>query len=133
MLLALLQSLSRVSGIDTDRAEAALLDLLGRDLPRTDRSELTRTMMQMLVGLHVVRNKSASKDQLRKFEEDPIQFHREVTEEIYAAAAYLRPPNAMEPETAPSTSKVFRGRSCGFARFLEPPRGPSSAASRWIS
>jgi hypothetical protein len=99
VLLALLQTLSRVSGIDTDRAEATLLALFGRYLPQTDRSELTRTMIQMLVGLQVVRNRSASKDQLHKFEEDPIQFHREVTEEIYAAAAYLRPPNAKEPET----------------------------------
>jgi len=64
-------------------------------------------MMQMLVGLHVVRNKSASKDQLRKLEEDPIQFHREVTEEIYAAAAYLRPPNAKEPETRLRTRETF--------------------------
>jgi hypothetical protein len=90
VLLALLETLSRVAGIDTDRAEAILLELFGRDLPKTDRSELTRTMMQMLLGLQVVRNRSASKDQLRKFEDDPIQFHREVTEEIYAVAAYLR-------------------------------------------
>lgn len=99
VLLALLQALWRVSGPDTDRVEALLLDLVGRDVPQTNRSELTRTMMQMLVGLYVVRNRSASKEHLRKFEEDPLRFHREVTEEICAVAAYLRPPNAKEPET----------------------------------
>jgi hypothetical protein len=99
VLLALLQAVWRVSGPDTDRAEAVLLDLFQRELPTTERSELTRTLMQMLVGLYVVRNRITSKDRLLKIEDDPIRFHREVTEEIYAAAAYLRPPNGKEPET----------------------------------
>ncbi len=107
VLLALLQAVWRVSGPDTDRAEAVLLDLFHRELPATDRSELTRTLMQMLVGLCVVRNRSASKEQLLKFEDDPIRFHREVTEEIYAAASYLRPPNAKEPETRLRARETF--------------------------
>jgi hypothetical protein len=130
VLLALQETLSRVSGIDTDRAEAILLELFGRDLPKTDRSELTRTMMQMLVGLQVVRNRSASKDQLRKFEDDPIHFHREVTEEIYAAAAYLRPPNAKEHETRQRAREVFtRIINSVYNRILliqQEPRSPEN-------
>lgn len=108
VLLALLQSVWRVSGVDTDRAEKALLALLERQLPATERSELTRTLVQMLVGLSVVRDRKASREQLLKFENDPIQFHREVTEEIYAAASYLRPPNATDPETRLRARETFR-------------------------
>jgi hypothetical protein len=107
VLLALLQAVWPVSGPDTERAETVLLDLFHREPPTTERSELTRTLMQMLVGLYVVRNRTASKEQLLKLEEDPIRFHREVTEEIYAAAAYLRPPNGKEPETRLRAREVF--------------------------
>src|SRR5207244_300637 len=51
--------------------------------------------------------RSASKEQLLKFEDDPTRFHREVAEEIYAAAAYLRPPNAEEPETRLRAREIF--------------------------
>jgi hypothetical protein len=98
VLLALLQAVWRVSGPDTDRAEAVLLDLFQRELPTSERSELTRTLMQMLVGLYVVRDRIGSRDRLIKIEDDPVRFHREVTEEIYAASACLRPPNGKEPE-----------------------------------
>ncbi len=81
----------------------------------------------MLVGLYVVRNRSASKDQLRKFEEDPIQFHREATEEIYAAAAYLRPPNAKEPETRSRTRETFtRIVASVYDRIFLVQQGPQS-------
>lgn len=98
VLLALLQAVWRVSGPDTDRAEAVLLDLFQRELPTSERSELTRTLMQMLGGLYVVRNRIASKERLIKIEDDPVRFDREVAEEIYAVSAYLRGPNGKEPE-----------------------------------
>jgi hypothetical protein len=107
VLLALLQTDWRVSGSDTDRAETVLLDLFKRQLPTTEKSELTRTLIQMLVGFHVDRNRIASKGQLITLEDDPVRYQREVTEEIYAAAGYLRPPNAKEPETRRRALEIF--------------------------
>jgi hypothetical protein len=107
VLLALLQTDWRVSGPDTDRAETMLLDLFKRELPRTEKSELTRTLIQMLVGFHVGRNRDASKQQLITFEDDPVRYQREVTEEIYAAAGYLRPPNAKAPDTRLRAREIF--------------------------
>jgi hypothetical protein len=107
VLLALLQSIWRVSGPDTDPAEKALLALFTRQLPTTERSELTRTLIQMLVGLSVVRDRKASREQLLQFENDPIRFHHEVAEEIYAAASYLRPPNATEDATRLRARETF--------------------------
>lgn len=107
VLLALLQTVWRVSGPDTDRAETVLLDLFKRQLPATEKSELTRTLMQMLVGFQVGRNRIASKEQLLKLEDDPVTYQRELTEEIYAAASYLRSPNAKEPETRLRAREIF--------------------------
>jgi len=84
----------------------------------------------MLVGLYVVRDRSASKDQLRKFEEDPLHFHREVTEEIYAAAAYIRGANAKEPETRSRAREIFtRVVTSVYNRILliqQEPRSPEN-------
>ena len=133
VLLALLQAVWRVSGPDTERAETVLLDLFQRELPTTERSELTRTLMQMLVGLYVVRNRIASKDQLLKLEDDPLRFHREVTEEIYAVAGYLRPPNGKEPETRLRAREILiRIVSSAYKRLYllrqEPPSEEKSKA-----
>jgi hypothetical protein len=73
--------------------------------------------MQMSVGLYVVRNRIACKDQLVKLEDDPLRLHREVTEEIYAAAGCLRPLNGKEPETrllrGKFSSESYRARTSG--------------------
>ena len=107
VLLALLQAVWRVSGPDTDRAEAVLLDLFQRELPTFERSELTRTLMQMLGGLYVVRNRIASKERLIKIEDDPVTYHREVTEEIYAVSATSDRPTAKSQRFACARGKLL--------------------------
>ncbi len=65
---------------------------------RTERSDLSRTFLQVLVGLYVVKNDTQSNNQLLQFEANPVVFEREIIEAVYTASGYMGPDPTKDPE-----------------------------------
>jgi hypothetical protein len=89
VMIALIHAAGSAAGADPDAAARALVSAVKRGLPKTDRSELCRGLSQVLVGLYVARANTIANDQLLEFESSPIEFDRELVEEVYAISAYI--------------------------------------------
>lgn len=98
VLIALAGAAGQIAVHDPKRVALALSAVIGRGLLRTERSDLSRSFLQILVGLYVVKNDEQSNNQLLQFEANPLEFERELVEGIYAASGYLTPDPAKEPE-----------------------------------
>lgn len=94
VMLGLLAALGRVAGAEPEQVVALLAKTIARGLPTTKRSEMTRTLVQILTGLYVARSNESASKQLVVFESSPIQFKNEVGDEVFTASHYLVPENA---------------------------------------
>jgi hypothetical protein len=98
VMIAIVEALGRVASQDPEQVAKVLSDTIQRGLPATERSELVRGLLQVLVGLYVARNDENANKQLLQFEADPLKNHRELTEEVLAAAYYLTANKTEESE-----------------------------------
>jgi hypothetical protein len=93
VMLGLLETLGRVAGREPERVVKLLTQTVARGLPVTERSEMTRTLVQILTGLYVVQGNESSNKQLEAFESSPVRFKKEIGDEVYIASHYLVPQN----------------------------------------
>jgi hypothetical protein len=108
VMLALMDTLGRISGREPERVVDLLSLMIERGLPSTERSELSQGLLGTLTGLYIVRANSRANEQLLAFEADPLKFRREIGEEVSAAAHYLTPKNAPEPEARERSRELLR-------------------------
>ena len=78
VMLGLVGSLGRVAGPDPEHVVELLVRAVKRGLPATDRTEVTREMVQILTGLYAVRNHLGAGEQLARFEAEPVRYAHEV-------------------------------------------------------
>src|SRR5204863_4255507 len=104
---------------DPKRVALALSAATERGVLRTERSDLSRSFLQILVGLYVVKNDGHSNNQLLQFEANPIEFEREIVEGIYAASGYLTPDTTKELERRGSARELLIRPLVSVYRFLE--------------
>ena len=90
VLIALASAAGQIAVNDPKRVALLLNAAIERGVLRTERSELSRTLLQVLVGLYVVKNDTHSNNQLLQFEANPVECEREIIEGIYTASGYLR-------------------------------------------
>jgi hypothetical protein len=98
VLIALTNAAGQIALNDPKRVAVLVSAAIDRGVLRTERSDLSRAFLQVLVGLYVVKNSSESNNQLLQFEANPVAFEREIIEGIYAASGYLGPEPQKEPE-----------------------------------
>jgi hypothetical protein len=98
VMMALVEALGRIGSQEPERVAQLLSEIIQRGLPSTERSELVRGLLQVLVGLYVARDDKGANKQLLQFEADPLKNHRELVEEVLAASYYLSPNNAQKSE-----------------------------------
>ncbi|HEV2416313.1 MAG TPA: hypothetical protein VGX94_00765 [Terriglobia bacterium] len=94
VMLGLLGTLGRVAGNDPERVVGQLRAAIERGLPETSRSEMARTLVQILTGLYVVRGDAHVGEQVERFETEPVRYAGEVGDEVFTASYYLVPKNA---------------------------------------
>lgn len=94
VMLGLVGTLGRVAGPDPEHVVELLVRAVKRGLPATDRTEVTRALVQILTGLYAVRNHLGAGEQLARFEAEPVRYASEVANEIFTASHYLIPNNA---------------------------------------
>ncbi len=97
VMLGLVGTLGRVAGNEPELVVEQLRRTLERGLPESDRSELTRALVQILTGLYVVREDPNARAQLARFEADPVHYARAVGDEVFTASYYLTPKNGDAP------------------------------------
>ncbi|HXN24679.1 MAG TPA: hypothetical protein VOA41_18250 [Candidatus Dormibacteraeota bacterium] len=98
VLIALAGAAGQIAVHDPKRVALALSAAIERGVLRTERSDLSRSFLQILVGLYVAKNDAQSNNQLLQFEANPVEFEREMAEGIYAASGYLTPDTTKELE-----------------------------------
>jgi hypothetical protein len=98
VLIALASAAGQIAVNDPKRVALLLNAAIERGVLRTERSELSRTFLQVLVGLYVVKNDTPSNNQLLQFEANPVEFEREIIEGIYTASGYLGPDPTTDTE-----------------------------------
>jgi hypothetical protein len=98
VLTALTNAAGQIALNDPKRLALLISAAVDRGVLHTERSELSRAFLQVLVGLYVVKNDAQSNNQLLQFEANPVVFEREIIEGIYAASGYLGPDAKKEPE-----------------------------------
>lgn len=96
VMLGLVGTLGRVAGPDPEHVVELLVRAVKRGLPATDRTEVTRALVQILTGLYAVRNHLGAGEQLARFEAEPVRYASEIANEIFTASHYLIPNNADE-------------------------------------
>jgi hypothetical protein len=96
VILGLVGSLERVAGLDPEHVVKLLGRAVEHGLPATDRTEATRALVRTLTGLYAVRNHAGAREQLARFEAQPVRYASEVASEIFTASPYLIPRNADE-------------------------------------
>jgi hypothetical protein len=96
VMLGLVSTLGRVAGPDPEHVVELLVRAVKRGLPATDRTEVTRALVQILTGLYAVRNHVGAGEQLARFEAEPVRYASEIANEIFIASHYLIPNNADE-------------------------------------
>jgi hypothetical protein len=108
VMLAIVSTLGRVAaGQDTQRVVELLSSAIERGLPRTERHDLTHTLLGILAGLFIARGDSRANEILLRFESDPLRFHREMIEDVLVASVYLAPPSGNEPDTRMRARQVL--------------------------
>ncbi|MFZ1006339.1 MAG: hypothetical protein WAN65_05860, partial [Candidatus Sulfotelmatobacter sp.] len=107
VMLGLLGTLGRIAGNDPERVVEQLTHVIDRGLPETGRSDMARTLVQILTGLYVVRANTNAGEQLARFENEPVRYAREVGDEVFTASHYLISQNA-EPEARQRARGLFR-------------------------
>ena len=71
VMMALVEVLGRISGLEPERVSRILLQIFERGTPPTDRSDLTRALLQVTVGLYLFRNNEQANQLLARFEATP--------------------------------------------------------------
>jgi len=107
VMLAVVSTLGRVASQEPERVVELLSSAIERGLPRTERHDLTHSLLGILAGLFIARGDSRANEILLRFESDPVRFHREMTEEVLVASVYLAPPSGSEPETRMRARQVL--------------------------
>ena len=107
VMLAIVSTLGRVAGQEPKRVVELLSSAIERGLPRTERHDLTHSLLGILAGLFIARGDSGANEILLRFESDPVTFHREMIEEILVASIYLAPPSGNEPDTRMRARQVL--------------------------
>jgi hypothetical protein len=95
------------AGQDPERVVELLSSAIERGLPRTERHELSHTLLGILAGLFIARGDARANEILLQFESDPVRFHREMIEEVLVASVYLAPPSGNEPNTRMRARQVL--------------------------
>jgi hypothetical protein len=98
VLIALASAAGQIAVHDPKRVALLLSAAIERGVLRTERSDLSRTFLQVLVGLYVVKNDTQSNNQLLQFEANPVAFEREIIEGVYTASGYMGPDPTKDPE-----------------------------------
>jgi hypothetical protein len=119
VLIALAGAAGQIAVNDPKRVALALSAAIERGVLRTERSDLSRTFLQILVGLYVVKNDAQSNNQLLQFEANPVEFEREMVEGIYAASGYLTPDATKELDRRGRAREFLIRPLVSVYRFLE--------------
>jgi hypothetical protein len=119
VLIGLAEAAGRIAVNDPKRVSIALGAAIERGALRTERSDLSRTFLQILVGLYVVKNDAQSNNQLLQFEADPIESEREMVEGVYAASGYLTPDTTKELERRARARELLIRPLVSVYRVLE--------------
>ena len=98
VLIALTNAAGQIALNDPKRLALLISAAIERGVLHTERSDLSRAFLQVLVGLYVVKNEAQSNNQLLQFEANPVDFEREIIEGVYAASGYLGPDPNKEPD-----------------------------------
>lgn len=91
VMLGLMSTLANIGGREPQKILAILETAIEKGLPSSERSELTRSVVNILVGLYVVRNELGAKELLLRFETKPHNFQKELMEVITLTSPYLNP------------------------------------------
>jgi hypothetical protein len=107
VMLGLLQSLGSAASQQPELVVGQLTKTIDRGLPITERAEVTRTLVQILTGLYVVRDNANALNQLTRFENEPVRYAAAVTDEIFTASFYIGPNNGSN-EVRQRARETFR-------------------------
>lgn len=128
VMLGLVGSLGRVSGPDPEHVVELLVRVVKRGLPGTNRTEVTRALVQILTGLYTVRSHAAAGEQLARFEAEPVRYASEIANEIFTASHYLIPNNADEAVRSRARELFSRVLSSCYAQLRKAADLPDSEA-----
>jgi len=107
VMLAIVSTLGRVASQEPKRVVELLSSAIERGLPRTERHDLTHSLLGILAGLFIARGDARANEILLRFERDPVTFHREMIEEVLVASIYLAPPSGSDPDTRMRARQVL--------------------------
>lgn len=91
VMLALLESVGRVCGSEPEKALDAVEVVLERDLPKTERTEASRALIEIPLVLYVVRDIERAHVVLKRFESDFARYSRELLDGVFLCSHYLTP------------------------------------------
>jgi hypothetical protein len=108
VLVGLMDTLHRVAGQEPERSISTLHKFLGRERPKSERSDVMRVALDILVGLEVVRSLNSAQQELLFFERDIDRYYPELSQEIILAAQYLSPADSEDAETRARARAVWK-------------------------
>lgn len=91
VMLALLDSLQRVAGLEPERAMEEVEALVVRGLPSTERSETRRALVGIPIGLYSIQGLERAKVALQHFADSPAKYGGEISDAIFTASYYFDP------------------------------------------
>lgn len=91
VMIALLNSLQAVSGLEPEKTLDIVEAVIVRGLPSTDRSETRQALIGIPVGLYAVQGLERARAVLLRFARDPGRYHSEISTAIFIGSHYLDP------------------------------------------
>jgi len=96
--IGLLQSLSRVAGREPAKTIKVLAQYVAGSYRQSDKSDVTRQVIGIAVGLYVAQGTPEARALLKIFEEDVQKYHRELSQMVLAAGQNITPVDGTEVE-----------------------------------
>jgi len=93
-----LQSLSRVAGREPAKTIKVLAQYVAGSYRQSDKSDVTRQVIGIAVGLYVAQGTPEARALLKIFEEDVQKYHRELSQMVLAAGQNITPVDGTEVE-----------------------------------
>ena len=119
VLTALASAAGQIAVHDPKRVALLISAAIKRGVLHTERSELSRSFLNLLVGLYVVKNDLSSSEQLLRFEANPLEFEREIIEGVYTASGYLHPDATKDLEQRVRAREILIRALASAYRSLE--------------
>lgn len=105
--LALSDTLGRVASLESPRALELIVQILNSAEIRTERHELTRSLMQTITGLYVARDSPEAERELSRLLSDVPQHTDEIHDSIFVGSYYIRPNEEYSDEVRIRADRLY--------------------------